>query len=143
MKPLFEFSEQVRVIRTIRNDGTFYGKRRGEVLVEQGSIGYVIEWGIFLQDQIIYQVHFPQCDRIVGCRERELISSLALWRKSLFDIDDNVISKVSLAINGVVQVALGEVGRIVDIDSDDQSTSYIVTFNARYFKIPESSLMSA
>jgi hypothetical protein len=40
-----------------------------------------------LQDQIIYQIHFPDCDRIIGCREQELIPIIsrgwpetAIWR---------------------------------------------------------------
>lgn len=36
-----------------------------------GSIGYVCELGVFLQDQIIYTVHFlDNGGRMVGCRKR-------------------------------------------------------------------------
>jgi CHAD domain-containing protein len=52
-----------------------------------GSIGFVRDWGVFLQDQIIYQIHFPESDRMVGCREQELIAAIspgwpaiAIWR---------------------------------------------------------------
>lgn len=74
MRPTFNFSEAVRVVRAIRNDGTYAGLPSGALLVRRGSIGYVRDWGIFLQDQVIYQVHFPESDRIVGCREQELIA---------------------------------------------------------------------
>ncbi|VTO24745.1 nifZ protein [Klebsiella variicola] len=69
MRPRFTFSEAVRVVRAIRNDGTYAGLPSGALLVRRGSIGYVRDWGVFLQDQIIYQIHFPDCDRVVGCRE--------------------------------------------------------------------------
>jgi hypothetical protein len=48
----------VRVLRNVRNDGTFPGLNLGAPLVRRGSTGYVCDLGLFLQDQIIYTVHF-------------------------------------------------------------------------------------
>lgn len=45
MRPTFTFSEAVRVVRAIRNDGTYAGLPSGALLVRRGSIGYVRDWG--------------------------------------------------------------------------------------------------
>ena len=77
LEPRFACDDAVRVIRNIRNDGTYPGQLTGALLVRRGSIGYVRHIGVFLQDQIIYTVHFLEAgNRIVGCRETELILSL-------------------------------------------------------------------
>ena len=74
LEPRFACDDAVRVIRNIRNDGTYPGQPTGALLVRRGSIGYVRHIGVFLQDQIIYTVHFLEAgNRIVGCRETELI----------------------------------------------------------------------
>ncbi len=54
MRPTFIFSEAVRVVRAIRNDGTYAGLPSGALLVRRGSIGYVRDWGI-LAGPVIYQ----------------------------------------------------------------------------------------
>ena len=69
MLPRFDYGAEVRVTRSVRNDGTFPGLPTGALLVRRGSVGFVRDVGTFLQDQIIYTVHFLQDDRIVGCRE--------------------------------------------------------------------------
>ncbi|WP_339064332.1 nitrogen fixation protein NifZ [Tepidibacillus marianensis] len=55
----------------MRNDGTFPGKNKGEILVYQGEKGVVIDHGYFLQDILIYTVYF-ESGVMVGCLEREL-----------------------------------------------------------------------
>ncbi|MCX7086952.1 MAG: nitrogen fixation protein NifZ [Methylococcales bacterium] len=64
----FEFGELVRVTRNIRNDGTYPGMEVGEFLIRRGSLGNVTNVGTFLQDQIIFTVHFLSSGRMVGCR---------------------------------------------------------------------------
>ena len=63
MRPKFTFSEEVRVVRAIRNDGTVAGFAPGALLVRRGSTGFVRDWGVFLQDQIfslnIFAVMIP------------------------------------------------------------------------------------
>ena len=62
MKPRYEYGDLVRVVRTVRNDGTFPGMETGDILAKAGSLGYVRNVGTFLQDQIIYAVHFTEVD---------------------------------------------------------------------------------
>ena len=49
----YDYGESVRVIRNVRNDGTYPGLDVGAFLVRRGSIGYVVNVGTFLQDQVI------------------------------------------------------------------------------------------
>lgn len=70
--PCFDLGQKVRVLKIIRNDGTFPGLDRGARLVEKGDTGYVISIGTFLQQSYIYAVHFLETGRIVGCLKREL-----------------------------------------------------------------------
>ncbi len=87
----FDFGEAVRVTRNVRNDGTYPGKPVGELLVRRGSVGHVIEMGTFLQDQVIYTVHFLEQGRMVGCRAEELIPADAPWNPSRFEFHDKVV----------------------------------------------------
>ncbi len=87
----YEFGEAVRVTRNVRNDGTYPGKEIGELLVRRGSVGHVIEMGTFLQDQVIYTVHFLDQGKMVGCRVEELIPADAPWNPSRFEFRDKVV----------------------------------------------------
>lgn len=78
MLPKFEYGEAVRVIRNIRNDGTFPGHETGTLLVPRGSVGYVRDVGTFLQDQLVYSVHLLDAERVVGCREEDLQPAMDL-----------------------------------------------------------------
>ncbi|NDL62957.1 nitrogen fixation protein NifZ [Acerihabitans arboris] len=140
MKPTYEFGDRVRVIRSLRNDGTFPGKARGAMLVRKGSIGYVREWGTFLQDNIIYQVHFVEEDCIVGCREHELVSGEAPWIAGQFQFGDWVSAALPLAINGEPVVTEGQVGQIMDEIRDFEPMAYVVLFEGRLFRVPEQAL---
>ena len=70
MKPEYDYGEVVRVVRTIRDDGTFPVNNAAILIVRKGNCGYVRDVGVFLQDQLIYQVHFIEEDVIVGCRSQ-------------------------------------------------------------------------
>jgi nitrogen fixation protein NifZ len=70
--PSFDYGERVRSRRTIRNDGTFGGKDIGDVLVEKGDEGYVVNIGTFLQQFYIYGVDFPAKGYCVGMKRKEL-----------------------------------------------------------------------
>ncbi len=70
--PWFEYGQKVRVIKTIRNDGTFPGKDIGEVLVKKGDMGYVTSIGTFLQQFYIYGVEILDRGYRVGLRGKEL-----------------------------------------------------------------------
>lgn len=70
--PVFELEDKVRLIKTIRNDGTFGSRERGAIIARPGAIGYVIGIGTFLQNFYIYSVHFIELGIVVGCRRGEL-----------------------------------------------------------------------
>ena len=54
----WDLGDDVRVIHNVRNDGTYPGEQVGALLIRRGSTGTIIDIGTFLQDQIIYTVHF-------------------------------------------------------------------------------------
>ncbi|EMA8102647.1 nitrogen fixation protein NifZ (plasmid) [Klebsiella sp. WOUb02] len=136
MRPTFTFSDEVRVVRAIRNDGTVAGFAPGALLVRRGSIGFVRDWGVFLQDQIIYQIHFPQSGRIIGCREQELIPVSQPWLAGNLQYGDTVICQMALAVNGNVVVTAGQQGRIEATDQGERGDSYTVDFSGRWFTVP-------
>lgn len=71
-EPTFDLESKVRVLKKIRNDGTFPGKRLGETLANKGDEGYIISIGTYLQTAYIYSVHFLETGVIVGCLGKEL-----------------------------------------------------------------------
>lgn len=70
--PTFLYGEKVRSRRNIVNDGTFWGKAIGEVLVKKGDEGYVASIGTFLQQFYIYGVDFHVRGYCVGMKAAEL-----------------------------------------------------------------------
>jgi len=141
MQPHYEYGAEVRVIRNIRNDGTFAGKETGQLLVRRGSIGYVKDVGTFLQDQIIYSVHFLEHNVVVGCREEELIDGDAPWTPSKFEFRDKVKAKVPLGIQGNIIVEQGEEGEILKVLRDvPGGVAYHVLFPSRQLQVPETAL---
>jgi nitrogen fixation protein NifZ len=73
---LYRVGERVRLIKSIRNDGTYPYAQVGDVLIEAGAEGYVRKIGDFLQTIRIYEVNFFEEGFIFGCREAELESAL-------------------------------------------------------------------
>jgi nitrogen fixation protein NifZ len=143
MRPEFDYGEEVRVLRNLRNDGTFPGLAIGKLLVRRGSMGFVRDIGTFLQNQIIYSVHFLAEDKLVGCREEELQPASAPWTPSRFEIRDKVTAKISLGIQGRVLVEPGEVGEVLKVlRGAPGSVSYHVHFSGRRntLQVPESAL---
>lgn len=138
----FDYGDAVRVIRNIRNDGTYPGAARGELLVRRGSVGYVRTIGTFLQDQIIYSVHFIDNDnRIVGCRERELIPAEAAWVPSRFETRDKVVARLPLGIQGKTLIAIGDEGEVLKVLRDAaDGVAYHVRFSERTFEVSENAL---
>ena len=142
LQPRFACDDAVRVIRNLRNDGTYPGEDTGVVLVRRGSIGYVCELGVFLQDQIIYTVHFLDSGgRMVGCRETELIAADAPWSPNRFERGDRVTTRLPLAVGGEVAVAAGTTGEVMAVIREpDAAAHYHVLFNIRVLDVPESAL---
>ena len=145
MLPRFEYGADVRVIRNVRNDGTFPGKEVGELLVRRGSVGHIHDVGTYLQDQIIYRVYFIESGRMIGCREEELIGAEEPWVDSIYEFRDRVATKIALSAKGEVVVPCGEVGTVMKILRDAPGgVQYHVHFNSgRMFQIPEVALEPA
>jgi len=141
MLPKYEFGEEVRIVRNVRNDGTYPGMSTGRLLVRRGSTGFVMNVGTFLQDQLIYTVNFLEQNRIVGCREEELISIAEAWIPSQFESREKVRSRIALAVRGEVRVTPGAEGEILKVFRDDHDgVQYHVIFHDHVFQVPESAL---
>jgi len=136
----FDFGEAVRVTRNVRNDGTYPGKEVGELLVRRGSVGHVIEVGTFLQDQVIFTVHFLDQGKMVGCRLEELIPADAPWNPSRFEFHDMVKCKIDLGMGGNVLYEKGTQGEILKVLRDLQPMQYHVRFPGKTLQVPESAL---
>ena len=131
----------MRVIRNVRNDGTFAGMDTGTLLVRRGSVGYVRDVGTFLQDQLIYSVHFVDSSRIVGCREQELQEASAPWNPSRFEYRDRVTPRIQLGLKGTVVAAPGDPGEVEKVLRDAPGgVAYHVRFKGRTLQVPETAL---
>ena len=138
MQTRFDYGDQVRITRNVRNDGTYPGMDIGNLLVRRGSVGFVMNVGTFLQDQIIYTVNFLELDRIVGCREEELIGADEPWNPSLFETREKVRAALTLAVNGEVLVPLGTEGEVMKVLRETESgVQYHVHFPGHVLQVPE------
>lgn len=142
----WDYGEAVRVVRNVRNDGTYPGLDTGAPLVRRGSVGYVVDVGTFLQDQIIYSVNFLEVGLIVGCREEELIGAEEPWAPSRFEFRDRVRTNAALAIGGEVLVGADEPGEVLKVIRDAPGgVAYHIHFDClrgRLLQIPEGLLES-
>ncbi|OQK15544.1 nitrogen fixation protein NifZ [Methyloprofundus sedimenti] len=136
----FDFGEEVRVTRNVRNDGTYPGKEVGDILIRRGCVGNVVEVGTFLQDQVIYTVHFIKDGCMVGCRVEELIGIDEPWNPSRFEFRDKVVAKLNLAIKGKIAVPIGTEGEIEKVVRDTDPVIYHVRFPGITLQVPEASL---
>jgi len=140
-RPEYDFGDVVRLTRNVRNDGTYPGKEIGEFLVRRGSVGHVLSVGTFLQDQLIYTVHFMDADMKVGCRGEELIPVDAPWNPPLFEFREKVVSTRILAINGEVLVNVDDEGEVLKAFKEgDEMATYHVRFPGRTLLVPENCL---
>lgn len=139
----YDYGDEVRVIRNVRNDGTYPGLDVGAPLVRRGSVGYVVNVGTFLQDQVIYSVHFLNEQRMVGCREEELIPAYAPWIPSRFEFRDKVQSRINLAVDGEIVAPIGAEGEILKVlrNGDIGQVHYHVRFPGRTLQVPETVLL--
>ncbi|MGR9014497.1 MAG: nitrogen fixation protein NifZ [Gammaproteobacteria bacterium] len=139
----FEFGESVRVTRNVRNDGTYPGMEVGDLLVRRGSVGNVLEVGTFLQDQVIFTVHFLDQGRMVGCRLEELISIDEPWNPSRFEFRDKVVCTMNLSLQGNVVFDKGSEGEVFKVIRDNEQIQYHVSFQGRILQVPEPALAPA
>jgi len=111
--------------------------------VRRGSVGHVINVGSFLQDQVIFTVHFLSQDIMVGCRLEELISADDPWNPSRFEFRDKVICNLDLATQGKVLVNKGTEGEVYKVIRDDENIKYHIVFFDRTLLVPETVLSPA
>ncbi len=111
----FQEGDSVRLLFDLVSDGTVYGSKRGELLVSRGATGHVIRKGIFLDD-FVYEVHFMEENRILGCREHELLEGDASWSPPRFARRDAIVSAVDLKEKGELRVPKGTEGRVTVVD---------------------------
>ncbi len=142
----FEAGEEVRVVRNIRNDGSFQNVDKGELLIEAGEIGIVRTYGYFLQDQIIFQVFFPSINEVVGIRDNELIKSHLEWVPCLFRSLDRAMLNVSLSMDKEIIAKKGDIVEVYRVyrNLEDGSLEYEIDINdlifrldAKYLALPE------
>jgi nitrogen fixation protein NifZ len=142
MNPIYDYGDEVRVIRNLRNDGSFPGRDKGDFLIRRGQVGHVRNMGTFLQDQIIYTVHFVEDDLQVGCREEELQPASAPWVASRYENRDRVFARLGLSVSGEVLVEPGVQGEVLKVNRNGPGdVSYDVLFPGQQVLIvPESAL---
>jgi nitrogen fixation protein NifZ len=141
MLPKFEFGDEVRIVRNVRNDGTYPGVPTGTLLIRRGTTGFVTNVGTFLQDQLIYSVNFLEQNKIVGFREEELISIDEPWVPSKYESREKVRSKITLTVRGEVRVTPGMEGEILKVFRDESNgVQYHVIFHDHVLQVPEAAL---
>ncbi len=145
MLPHFKFGESVRVTRNVRNDGTYPGIGIGKMLVRRGSVGYVRNIGTFLQDQIIYSVHFMDINKVIGCREEELIGKDDPWTPSRFEFRDKVTTNKILTVKDKIIAKPGDVAEVLKIlpgfvEDKQGEMQYHVHFPGHTLQVTESML---
>ena len=147
MNAQWEYGEAVRLTRNVRNDGTYPGLDPGAFLVRRGSVGYVVDVGTFLQDQVIYSVNFLDEGKIVGCREEELIGGEDEWTPSRFEFREKVRASKGLSVDGEMLIELGAVGEVIKVIRDAPGgVAYHIHFDCqpgRLLQIPEGLLDAA
>jgi nitrogen fixation protein NifZ len=133
----FASGDEVRVIRNIRNDGSFTQLDKGELLVEAGLLGIVRSYGYFLQDQIIFQVFFPSINRVVGVRDNEVIGANLKWVPCHFHSLDKATLKLALSMH---QEIIARKGDLVEVQRsyrnlEDGSLDYEILVGDHHFKV--------
>ncbi len=145
METLWDIGDTVRVVRNVRDDGTYPGAAMGDLLIRRGSVGTVVDVGTFLQDQIIYTVHFLDVDRLVGCREEELIGADEPWIPSIFESRERIAAGKTLVLGKDASIPCGAVGEILRVVRDGDAPVYYIHFDClpgRTLAVPESAVVS-
>jgi nitrogen fixation protein NifZ len=109
-------------------------------------VGCVYDVGTYLQDQLIYRVHFIDSGRTVGCREEELIPASAPWVQNRFEFRDKVRVRCALKLEGELIAQPGDVGEIENVLRDGEAGDdihYNLYINSRSIVIPEVALEAA
>lgn len=141
MRPQYDYGDEVRLTRNVRNDGTYPGLDVGVPLIRRGSVGNVQSVGTYLQEYIIYSVHFLEEDILVGCKEEELIPVDAEWVPSKYEFREKVKAALPMSSDGEVIVNENDTGEVIKVLRDiSEVVMYHVRFPGRTMQVPESAL---
>lgn len=145
ISPKYDYGEEVRVIRNIRNDIHEQGDfKKGEVIIRRGTTGYVRQSGVYQQDQIIYQIHFLESGITVGCKETELIKASLSWQQNAFEYGDTATLVVAIGMEGSVIGQKGDEVKVIAVDrSDERKFTYRIQIKEYDVIVPESALLGA
>lgn len=143
LNPKYPYGSKVRVISNIRNDGSFPGSKKGDMLMRRGEEGYVRQAGLFLQEQVIYQVHFLERDLILGCKEQELMASDEPWVPNLFEYGDKAKLAINLGHQGEVLVAKGTLVSVLAVSREHLGAvpEYRIQYGELDVTVPERALV--
>ena len=106
--PRFSYGERVLSRSVVRNDGTYRGCDIGDLLVNRGEIGYVININTFLQQYYIYAVDFVESGHRVGMRAKELCTLDNLPDDVLVQLGDKASALRSLGSAKPMQPHYGD-----------------------------------
>ena len=148
----FEVGQKVRLLNPIVNDGTLYGKQRGERLQNPGDWGYVHSIATFLDD-LVYEVNFLTSGQLVGCREKELQDFEAPWSGPLFEPGYLVQAKLALTHQGKTLCSQGSRGKVTvrrhkegsgyvyEVRFEQDPTQYCLLFETKLEKADDQTAM--
>jgi len=111
METRYRNGEEVRLLYDIVGDGTVHDVGRGAPLMCAGATGFVKHSGPYLDD-LVYDVHFLEADRIVGCREKELIPADHPWSRPAYERSQTVVAAMELASQGTTLAKQGTTGKV-------------------------------
>ncbi|SEF61899.1 nitrogen fixation protein NifZ [Vibrio hangzhouensis] len=133
----FPVGSQVRLIRNVRNDGSFSELNKGDLLAEQGAVGEVRSSGYYLQNQIVYQVFFPARNLLVGIKETELIDVNLEWVPCLFRSLDKARLTLALKVRDDIIAVKGDLVEVQRVfrDLDTGQLEYEIAVGGYYVKV--------
>jgi nitrogen fixation protein NifZ len=140
LNPKFEYGSEVRLISNIRNDGSFDGSLKGKCLMRRGSTGFVRHAGYYLQDQVVYQIHFLESNQIIGCKETELVSASLPWTMNAFEYGDSVCLTIPLKMNDQLIAQPGDDVSIIAVQRETDAIEYRIQLNDLDIVVPERAL---
>lgn len=144
LNPKYEYGTQVRLNCNIRNDGSFGDNLKGKCLMRRGSVGYVRDAGLFLQEHVVYQVHFIEHNQIIGCKESELILASEPWTDNAFEYGDRVALTLPLTMAEQRIAEAGDPVMIIAVqrenEGETQKILYRIQINEHDVMVPERAL---
>jgi nitrogen fixation protein NifZ len=140
LNPKFEYGSEVRLISNVRNDGSFNGSLKGKCLMRRGSTGYIRHAGYYLQDQVVYQVHFLESNQIIGCKETELVSASEPWTMNAFEYGDDVCLTIPLRMENEIIGQPGDEVSIIAVQRGSENIQYRIQLQDLDIVVPERAL---